>query len=199
MDYFNQFKELKCSSYVEDAVLPILNFKKEISESFAIIKLLKRIVLKKTGKHQYDLYDLCAGNALTSVISAFLLPVNNVYAIDHTERKRNWNDVDRFEYINKDIFEFNLDHVKNESIMIAIHPCCKLATCICDIYNNCNNIKHLLLMPCCIGPHNRKYSPLLKNKYYAWSLYLSNLVDGKEFIDKKCLSPKNVIIMASKK
>ena len=199
MDYVNKFYNLECSRHVKDVVLPIFNFKKEITESWAMIKLLRKIVLKNTGKFKYDLYDLCAGNALTSVLSAFLLPVNNVYAVDHAERKRNWDDVNKFEYINEDIFNFNFDHVKNESIMIAVHPCCELATCVCDIYNRCDNIKHLLLMPCCIGSHSRKHSPLIPNGYYAWSLYLSNLVDGKEVIDTQCLSPKNVIIIASKK
>jgi len=194
--YNKQFEKLNCYTDIIDILSPIPNEEKEISESLSIIKKLKKIVLK--NKFKYDVWDLCAGNALTSTIATFTLPIHKTYAVDTYTRKREWEKINNFEYLTKDIFTITNQLFKNESIIIAIHPCKNLAKQICNIYNDSYRVRHLILMPCCIGQFRRKNKNLINNNYYEWCIYLNERVDGYLTIDKKCLSPKNVIITASK-
>jgi len=194
--YYQHFKKLICHNDIIDILSPILKLEKEVSESFAVIKQLKKIVLKY--KNKYDIWDLCAGNALTSTISAFMLPINKAYAIDIRPRDREWNRINKFEYLIKDIHDITNKTFKKESIIISIHPCKELAEYICNIYNNSYKVKYLILMPCCIGKFRRKNRHLVKNNYYEWCIYLNDIVNGNMIIDKKCISPKNAVITASK-
>ena len=194
--YIKQFKKLNCYTDIIDILSPITNEEKEISESLSIIKQLKKIVLK--NKFNYDIWDLCAGNALTSTISAFTLPIHKAYALDVYTRKRAWNKINNFEYVIKNIYGITNKEFKKQSIIISVHPCKDLAQQICNIYNNSYKVRHLILMPCCIGQYRRKNKNVINNNYYEWCIYLNEKVDGNITIDKKCLSPKNVIITASK-
>ena len=197
MNYYNeQFKALNCCQDVTDILSPILNFKKEVSESFAIIKRLKKIVLKK--QFHYDVWDLCAGNALTSTLSAFMLPINKAYAVDRRDRKREWDKINKFEYLIQNIFTMNSDFFKRDTVLISVHPCASLAEQVCNLYNTSDKIKHLLLMPCCVGGFRRRNINLINNQYYEWCIHLNEMVNGSTTVDKKCMSPKNVIITASK-
>ncbi len=198
MNYYNkQFKSLNCYQDVTDILSPILNFEKEVSESFAIIKRLKKVVLKKP--QHYDVWDLCAGNALTSTLSAFMLPINKAHAIDIRVRERSWDKINKFEYLTQDIFTIPDNFFKRESVLIAVHPCAALARQVCKIYNESDEVKHLILMPCCVGSFKRSNFTLVNNRYYEWCIHLNSLVDGYATVDEKWLSPRNVIISASKK
>src|SRR3990170_6036520 len=86
--HLSRFLSLKCSGDVLNAVNPIRNAEKEISESWAILRKIKPLTL--TNKMQYNVLDLCAGNAITSVLSAFVLPVSSATATDIRPRKRNY-------------------------------------------------------------------------------------------------------------
>ncbi len=194
--YNKNFKKLNCYNDIINILSPITNEKKEISESFAIIKRLKKIILK--NKFNYDVWDLCAGNALTSVIAAFTLPIHKAYAIDIYKRKRGWDKINKFEYLTKNIYDITNKIFKKESIIISVHPCKNLAEHICNIYNNSHKVKNLILMPCCVGQFRRKNKNLINNNYYEWCIHLNEKVNGFLTVDKKCLSPRNVIITASK-
>ena len=198
-DYVSRFLALKCSGDVMNTVAPMgSGTKKEITESMGVIKKLKNLTIKHPMK--YTVYDMCAGNALTSVLSVFLLPVKNAIAIDKRPRKRHWENAKRFEYQNKDIYELDPTEIKPNSIIIAVHPCKNLARRIIDIYKE-SKASHLILMPCCKG----KTTPvpyIIKKRigsYLIWCWQLADKCNGTFVIDNEIISPKNCIITASKK
>lgn len=204
MEYVTKFLKLRCAGDVLNVVSPLgKNVRKEISETMAIIRYIKPIVMKKPD--EYTLYDFCAGNALTSVLSVFLLPVKKAIAVDKEVRKRNWRLAKRFEYWFEDIKEFNPKRIEENSIIISIHPCSVLAEIVIDIFRK-SKAEYLILMPCCYGSFELDLPTLLKEKldaYEEWCLHLYNKC--KEFCqkvnlnrDKKCLSPKNIILTAQK-
>jgi hypothetical protein len=205
--YLSQFHNLKCSGDVLNVVNPLgKNSVKEITESMAIIKWLKGIVIKQPMK--YILYDLCAGNALTGILAAHLLPVEDVYAVDKRDRNRDWSLCQRFSYVNFDIDSnlVNSDLIYPlQSIIVSVHPCTRLANRIVDIYLENSHVEHLIMMPCCEGQKNEVFLntiPLpIRNKlsrYELWCWQLAEKVGGTFVIDNKVLSSKNGIILASK-
>lgn len=208
--YVNEFFDLKCYPDILDILNPISGRKKEITESMAVIKYLRRLALKNPQK-KYVIYDFCAGNALTSTISTFLYPNIRAYAIDKAVRKRDWDRVKNFRYLQSDIYkddwEFRCDSWRRgqeckdrEVIILGVHACRGLSNRIIEIYNK-SGAEHLFLMPCCSG-EKYKYSlpTVIKEKvgdYLTWCVYLLNLVDGKKrmVVDENVISPKNALII----
>ena len=203
MGYLNNFLKLDCSNDVLTAVGRVNNLSKEITESMAVIKQIKKIVY--SSKDEYILHDLCAGNALTSVISSHLFKLKKAIAYDKTPRIREWNFVKRFEYKQIDIYNLPPSLFDNEasSIIIGVHACKDLAERIIEIYNR-SNASYLILMPCCRKKVLSSEIPrLIQAKiggYLAWCYHLSNLCQGKVKMveDEDVLSPCNCIIVASK-
>jgi hypothetical protein len=171
---------------------------KEVTESMAVIKRLKKYVLPEPGK--YRLYDLCAGNALTGVIAAHLLPFAETIAIDYRKRERDWGRVRRFSYRNEDILEMDPDSIPENSILIGVHPCGELSSKIIDLYQE-SKADHLVIMPCCNGEIDKLNRFLVEQMgpYLAWSYQLAQHAQGQIEIDESVLSPKNAIITASKR
>jgi len=209
--YVNEFFDLTCYPDILDILNPISNRKKEITESMAVIKYLRRLALKNPEK-KYFLYDFCAGNALTSVTTAFLYKNISCYAIDKAKRDRNWDKVNHFMYLQSDIQEENWEYMLHqmrvvypltEIIIIGVHPCRELAKRIIDIYNK-SKVDHLILMPCCTGGKYKFSLPqVIKEKvgdYLTWCVYLLDLVEGKKrlIVDESILSPKNALIIADR-
>ena len=201
--YLSKFLSLTCSPDVLLAVNPLNRPAKEISESMAIIKRVKRFVFDENGEAKnpdYTLYDLCAGNALTSVISAHLLPIKNNIAIDQQPRDRHYERVRKFEYRKADIFELEPDYFDKGSIIIGVHPCIKLAERVVELYNK-SQAEHLVLMPCCQGGIEKQYGFTKEylGGYLAWCFQLAcNSEGGILEVDENVLSPKNGVITASK-
>ncbi len=101
--YLEQFLSLNCSGDVLNACLPINNPSKEITEAMAMIRQIKPIVL--ANKMRFALIDLCAGNALTSIIAVHLLPIKGALAIDLKPVQRpHRENVKRFVYLKGDIY-----------------------------------------------------------------------------------------------
>lgn len=202
-EYVQRFLQLRCAGDVLNAVGGMHKAEKEISESMGIIKHLKPIVLAE--KMKYYLIDLCAGNALTSITAVHMLPIVGANAIDKKKRSGYYDSVKRFHYYEGDINDaaFTCSY---DIIVIAVHPC-KTANDIVKIYNENDNIKHLIIMPCC----NDSFSDVmglsfLKGKglsrYDLWTLHLAQNIENSDvsiYTDKKVLSPKNNIIVAHKK
>jgi len=204
MSYINNFLSLNCAGDVLN-VIPKHNYNhKEITESWAMIRQIKPITLDK--KLHYDIIDLCAGNAITSVLSAFILPVRYSYAIDKQKRSGKYENVKKFSYREIDIYNdglmLNLHSLSQNAILISVHPCKTLAERIIEIYNN-SKAPYLFLMPCCIDPG--KLDPFIASeidKYTAWCFYLLELIKDshvKMVRDRQILSPCNIIIMAERK
>lgn len=202
--YVSQFLKIKCAGDVLNICNPIDRAEKEISETYSMIRKIKRIVLNK--KMKYVLYDFCAGNALTSVLSVFLLPVKKAVAIDRRPRKRNWHLVKRFEYIFENIFDFDPKNIESPSIIIGVHSCGILAKRIIEIYNN-SMAKYLLLMPCCEkwrGENSTLPTAIIEalDSSLRWSYHLTTKIKNSYVNivkDRYCLSAQNNIIIARKR
>ena len=201
-EYVNRFLSLRCSGDVLNVTGRLREPEKEISESMGIIKHLKPIVLAE--KMKYTLIDLCAGNALTSILAVHMLPVKSAIAIDRQRRGGHYDKIQRFAYVEDDIE--NGSYHSESLILIAVHPC-KTADTIVKIFNDHKNLKHLIMMPCCNGSYQDivGYGWLHEDKkvsaYDLWTLHLArNIQDArvKVVTDRKVLSPKNNIIIASR-
>ena len=197
--YVEKFLKLRSSGDILNVVHPVNKMQKEITESMAIIKQLKKVVLKEPMK--YTVYDLCAGNALTSVISTFLLPIKKAIAIDILPRKRKWFLAENFEYQTENIYSIDPSTFDENSIIIGVHTCTSLANRIIELYQK-SKAKHLILMPCCVGQVVNDYPQIVREKlgkYLLWSWQLSQKANGKFIVDEKMMSPKNAIVIAHKK
>jgi len=201
-EYVNRFLSLRCSGDVLNVVRRLHEPEKEISESMGVIKHLKPIVLAE--KMKYTLLDLCAGNALTSILAAHMLPIKESVAIDKKRRSGYYDKVKKFTYLEDGIE--NCDYSFDDLILISIHPC-KTADTIVRIFNDHKNLKRLILMPCCNGSYQDVigYGWLHEDKkisaYDLWTLHLAqNIKDAKVKIvtDKKVWSPKRNIIIANR-
>ena len=202
-EYLNRFLSLRCSGDVLNAVGRMHEPEKEISESMGIIKHLKPIALAE--KMKYTVYDLCAGNDLTSILAVHMLPVQTAIAVDKKKRNGNYGLVKRFQYLEAGIEKISYS-AGDDIILIAVHPC-QTANIVIDIFNTRRNIKHLILMPCCNGSYQdvtgsnwlRESKKL--NSYDLWTLHLANKIEHANVnivTDKKVLSPKNNIIIAKR-
>ncbi len=200
MSYINEFLNLNCAGDVLKVIPKQHNYHKEITESWAMIRRIKSIVIDKKG--YYFIRDLCAGNAFTSVLTAFMLPIYIAEAFDKKRRSGRYDDVRKFRYIEGDIYSNYFDCLSDRNIIISVHPCKTLAERIIEIYNN-SDAPYLFLMPCCINPVGLDQFLVEEiDKYTAWCYHLRNMIkdsDEKMVRDKQILSPCNIIIKAERK
>ncbi len=202
--YLSRFLNLKCSGDVLNAINPIRNPEKEISESWAILRKIKPLTL--SNKMQFNVLDLCAGNAITSVLSVYVLPVTSATAIDIRPRKRNYGIVKRFSYQFWNIHDNSiLNLIDQNTILVSSHPC-KNAKRVVEMFNK-SNAKALCLIPCCNGSFENLIGiGFLKeklSKYDMWTYYLATEVNNKKIkvsitTDNYCLSQKNNVIYAER-
>ena len=131
--YTNEFLGLQCSGDVLNVCSPLGNkSQKEITESMGMIKRIRSIFL--SNPMEYSMVDLCAGNALTSVLAVHLLPVEVARAIDIKPRKRKWNKAKRFIYDELDIYrETIFDCIGCNTVIICVHGCKDLARRVIEI------------------------------------------------------------------
>lgn len=200
--YLDEFLSMKCCGDILNVLNPVQGLKKEISESMAVIKRLRKVLIKNPNK--YILYDLCAGNALASVTATHLFKTKHTYAVDIKKRDRKWENIREFTYINKNIHDDDMcNKIKSNSIIISVHPCSELASRVVEIYNQ-SRADFLVLMSCCEGSVDINVPQIIRDKigkYLIWSWNLASMCKGRVnmVIDDKCLSPKNCLIIAKKK
>ncbi len=204
MRYIDEFLSFKCSGDILHVVAPINQGGKEITEAMGVRSVLRDLTLPEPMK--YTLIDLCAGNALVGVISAFTLPIKTVIAYDHDPRKLRLEYIQRFEYRKANILKDEIN-IPEDSIICAVHPCKDLAEKAIQIYKENKNAKALVIMPCCSNPKFKNKLKIedieylessLMDSYKKWCWYLSRLADGRMFVDNDVESEKNVIITANK-
>ena len=199
--YLNKFLSLDCCGDILNIVTPISHAPKEITESMAIIERLRGEVLPDPMK--YQILDLCAGNALTSLTSVFLLPVKQAVAVDKKKRNRDYHKANRFRYVELDIFTDEIfNFIDENTIIISVHPCRGMAARVVEIYNN-SPARSMYLMPCCIGKYRIPAKQFLcenMGKYQAWCYYLASLCNGSIDIeiDANCISERNAVLSAHK-
>jgi len=215
--YVKQFLQLKCAGDVLNAVTPVNNCYKEITEAMAIIREVKRIVFANKDI-RYHLVDLCAGNALSSVLAVHLMPLASAIAIDRRiPPHRHYDIVHNFTYLQEDIMantfcnDLNNIYSGQNFIIISTHPCGELANTIVDIYNK-TNASHLVMMPCCLSS-DKSFKVDIKameekgippyvlaklSKYDKWLWNLTMKVRGKFYRNLNCTSMANGVVVAHK-
>lgn len=200
--YLDEFFSLRCAPDVLATVGRVQNMSKEITEAMAMIRHVRSII-RRNPDERYHLLDLCAGNALTSVISAHLFPNLTCEAVDIKPRQREWWRTNRFVYTRADIRGSLGVTTPRHIIIAACHPCSSLARCVINQYYSIG--RHLILMPCCVGG-SRNVPQMLRDKlgsYGSWcyDLYCEASMycfDSNMIEDKHVLSPNNIIITADK-
>jgi hypothetical protein len=197
--YAGEFLRLRCAGDVLNAACLKKNVEKEISESMAVWKRLRGIALNAPMENR--LLDMCAGNALTSILAAHTLPFKGCVALDIKMRNWNYENVKRFTYAELDIFEeFGMVDTEHD-VICAVHACGKLAERVVEIYNE-SNAHALVLMPCCHAPYKTPHKQFLieqMGSHAAWAYHLAGLIEDSTVHitqDKKVLSPCNYIIEA---
>ncbi len=201
MSYNDEFLTLKAAGDILNIVGPMSKGEKEISEAWSMVKRLKKIALRRPMK--YDLVDFCSGNALVPLTSAFVLPFRTCTAVDKRPNKNPFskqNDVRRFQYIDIDLV--NYTEFDNPTVLTSVHCCGELANKVIETFKKYDNIRHLLLMPCCRGDTSSfKIPSFVKDKlgkYITWSYYLATLAGGNVVEDRNILSPCRCIVHAEK-
>lgn len=188
--YLDEFLSLRCVADVLEAVYPMKQPEKEISESMALITAIRSRVLAAPGF--WNVIDVCAGNALTGILAAHLLPTT-VVAIDKRQRVREgFGRVTKFAYRVQDIYDDVFwATCPSNTILVASHPCKDLAVKILSVAKSRD--WPAAILPCCISrkelPDWSKGIEKTSGRYVAWLVYLAQECGGKFKIDKKCLSP----------
>ena len=195
MRLIDEFLSLKCAGDVMNAAGPVRKAAKELSEAMSLIHAVKSIILREPMK--YHVVDLCAGNALTSLIAVHLLPILSATAIDIKPRARGSHlEVKRFRYVIGDVYDDLLwMGFPRPAIFVSAHPCGDLARVITAKASE----EKFAVMPCCL-PHKRSYSGSEKfiaeklGKYAAWAFYLARLSGAEIAEARHCLSPARLIV-----
>ena len=199
--FVDEFLNMRCSGDVLEAVRPLRNPEKEISESMALIHAIRGKLLNGSGG-PYTLVDLCAGNALTAIIGAHLFKLREAVAIDKKERKRNgFQLVKGFTYLVEDLFDQGTwDGISklDNPIIVASHACKELAV---KIATECQTRQlPMAMLPCCVA---RKTFPtefitesVVKRVgvYSAWLVHIALLAGGTCSTVERCLSPCNGLV-----
>jgi hypothetical protein len=198
--YIDQFLSFRCAADVIKVAHPVNKFTKEISEAMSVIRRIKPKLLKRPM--DYTVIDLCSGNALVPLISAFMLPSKWNYAIDKRPRSRPWHEVRRFTYLHHDIYDKSIsksiDQIDGPVILTAVHACQGLAERIAKLYST-TKAEMLVMMPCCVGKIPQKLSDKLAGQIgrdRLWGLHLSSLVSGRLVQDDDIISPKRLSVIA---
>jgi len=198
--YVDEFLSMRCCGDVLNVCNPIgKNARKEITETMTLIKRVKPLTLH--DKNKYNIIDLCAGNALTSVLAVHLLPITYALAFDKIERNREWDRVRKFNYFFGDIYnEMDLIALKSvinsDTIIVSSHPCGELSRQIINIYKQ-SKAKALFILPCCYGKLRRKYPQELFTKMgqdWVWCYDLAQDINAKMTKDNRCISPRNILL-----
>jgi hypothetical protein len=200
--YVDEFLNLRCCGDILNVVNPIgKNSRKEITEAMSLIKRVKRLVFPRD--RQFKVLDLCSGNALTAITAVHLYPNVRAMALDKRPRDRQWDKVERFEYVFADLYSLEgvkrmMEFVDPTTIIVSSHPCGDLAREIGKLFKGLT-AKALFMMPCCDGSVKRSYPQELYSKmgkYFVWCWDLAQDVNGKISVDKRCLSPRNIVVSA---
>lgn len=197
MTYMDQFMTYKCAGDVLNATGPMKNGPKEVSEAMAMCNQFRRITLD--DPMEWTLLDLCAGNGLTGLLAAHLLPFKEVFAVD-LRPKSVPATVKRYTRIACNLNDLPTELLSRPKLVVsACHACCRAAEDVIEQYNLAVGPKRLVLMPCCVGAqrYDIKVPALLRSKlskYELWCWYLSQLAEGDLARDPRVQSPCNCLV-----
>ena len=203
--YVQDFYRLRCHQDILAITGNIDKFEKAVSESMAMLGVIKRNALKRPGK--YHLFDLCAGKGLTGLLAAFTLPLLGVTAIDIAlpENIEHYANVRGYRYIAGDITKDSARCLSGiplsiPAIFTGTHACDELAHYIInDAQNDYEEDSELVLMPCC-PTINHQIPSDVATKIGPYLTYVCDLTlrlvakRGTFKVDPLVLSTKNAII-----
>jgi len=178
---------------------------KELTEAMGVLRHVQKIVLRDKER-QFLLLDLCAGNALASVLAVHLFQNVSAIAVDKLPRERNWEFANRFQYVTRDVYLplFPLFDDR-DTIVIGVHACGGLSKEIVQKFLVCPQIRHMVLLPCCSGTLPSMpallHEKLDRYEQWAYALYLLTKERGKGHTiarDRFIQSPKNIVVTAHK-
>ena len=206
MKYLDEFLKLRCAPDVLSAVGKINKPAKEITEAMGILYAIRSQVLKREP-HTTIVFDLCAGNCLTGLLIAHVLPVE-VVAVDKRVSGGRGKRSERWKHVQSDIFGNTMDvwheaHKDNEKakIIVASHPCGKLS-------ERCGELASMAdfgaIIPCCIGKMNSNptlpvFASHKLTKYERWCFQIceNHNMAGKR--DNHIFSPCNIVLTTKSK
>jgi hypothetical protein len=209
MIHLEEFLSLRCAGDVLNAVGQVHCAEKEITEAMGVVTRIRKLVLAHPG--EYTVVDLCAGNCLTSVLIAHLLPVKEVVAVDIRENKK-LLPVNKLNYVQKNIYDADLITAINRGgketdskiIIVSVHACGELANRVVRIFNETRS-DMLVLIPCCNGKIDnsrfKDFEIAVMTKYGAWTLQVAKKLqtdDVRIVKDENIISPRNFVIVAEK-
>ncbi len=210
MSYIKEFKSLRLYKlFLEDENLKKLrskdSFWKEVSEAYGVRRLIRPYLLRDPF---YVVVDVGAGKGIFTTLTALMHPKTKVVAIDPDESVK-WEHLKNL----KNVETYKLSIYSEEFlkllkgfkkvIMVGIHLCTHLAIRFAQVYNQLEEVRVGVLVPCCVGDYPEQTFKVIEeeiDKYTAWSIYLATLFKGKVKTrrDSRILSPKNILILATK-
>jgi hypothetical protein len=195
------------------------HLKKEISESWAILKAFEGVTKEKPTQQQLQLIDLCSGSSLTTTLYGILHPKSKAVAVDIlSEEFAPHYITDNLSYlqadINKEEFVATLqtNHVGDGAVLVGMHLCGDLSIRAIEIFEKLRQIKMIILSPCCFPKHDggsRMEAKAMRDlegikdetlKYAAWSQYLLDSISihctaSHQTEDKNIMSTRNRVIV----
>lgn len=205
-NYLDWFFGLGCAGDVLASAPKLRKGAKEISEALALISAIRPMCLADPGR--WTVLDLCAGNALTSLIAVHLFKVKRAIAVDIAPRGFR-RAPDRFESVRGDVHDHDLwkklDLYSDPDVLVvSAHPCKGLAQAVVSTFRWYDAAKHLALLPCCVAmrtipeqPGSAAFGP--KEKYAQWCHTIAAYAGGTYRMDENCLSPCRGVVRAFKR
>lgn len=204
--YISYLRNQNCYEDLKTYLSLVKNTNKEITEAMAIIKTLRTMLYNKEITRDYTHVDLCSGNGLVGVLSAFLIQFDHTFCTDITPRNDLYNKffdtVRNFDYVACDMCDigYMIDRGKrltkeDKIVYTCCHGCGDLSEKALELATIDN--KPIVIMPCCngnIGKIPRLFNEKL-TKYERWCyhLYKTYYCDDM-WCDKNVISPKNILI-----
>eukprot|EP01103_Thecamoeba_quadrilineata_P013732 TRINITY_DN3900_c0_g1_i1.p1 TRINITY_DN3900_c0_g1~~TRINITY_DN3900_c0_g1_i1.p1 ORF type:complete len:246 (+),score=46.28 TRINITY_DN3900_c0_g1_i1:3-740(+) len=193
------------------------SIKKELSESFALYSKLEPLLKKYPDPSQVVLFDVCSGKGFLSCLLSFLYPSTQIYMIDK-DTKINLTHLKSLPNVTMKTFDIlknfklfqewvNVTVENKTGILLGSHLCGELSENVIKLYNDGLNVKHLILVPCCISKTRKEQTTTVAKRlnvdnYKYWCLYLYHLITIQSrrdlCEDEYILSPKNTFLLASK-
>lgn len=192
------------------------HLKKEISESWAILKALEAATTSPL-----QLIDLCAGSSLTTSLFGLMYPKVKGVAVDILSQEFAPHYVqENISYLQADIKDDSFvetlgKHLgSDKAMLVGMHLCGDLSIRAIEIFEKLPQIKCIILSPCCFPKHGRSRmdSDAMRRlegikdetkKYSAWSQYLLDSI-GKhcktsyQKEDGDILSTRNRVIVGQR-
>jgi len=161
------------------------------------------------------LFDVCSGKGYAATLLSFIFPTLKIFMIDK-DTKMNLSHLKALpnvQMVHFDLFKKDKvrDWVKKQlgkdkiGLFLGTHLCGELSEVFVDIYNTVDELKGLVLAPCCLSKRKRVFADtaakLKIDNYEYWTMHLYWMIQlsRKDICaDEHVFSVKNNYISAVK-